>query len=159
MTSKNRLLSVLLATMIAGGAGTAMAAAGHSHDGHAATTVELTLKNGKKWPTDEALRHGMGEIRSAVAATLKPIHKNTLDPAGYQALAARIEGQVDVIVKDCRLPDAADAQLHLVLARILEGVEAMKAGPGRRDGAVGVVQALDAYGKHFDHTGWKPLAH
>ena len=29
----------------------------------------------------------------------------------------------------------------------------------RQAGAVTVVKALDAYGKHFDDAGWKPLAH
>ncbi|WP_146208980.1 hypothetical protein [Azospirillum sp. TSO22-1] len=120
--------------------------------------MTLTLDHGRKWPTDESLRTGMSGIRTAMAAALEPIHKNTLPAARYGELAAAIETQVERIVKNCKLPDAADAQLHIVLAQIHEGVEGMK-GAERQAGAVKVVTALDAYGKHFDDTGWKPLAH
>ena len=55
------------------------------------------------------------------------------------------------------LPEDADAQLHVVLEQIIDGVAEMKAG--RDKGAVKIVQALDMYGKYFNHTGWKPLPH
>jgi hypothetical protein len=38
-------------------------------------------------------------------------------------------------------------------------MEAMKAGSHREEGAVKVVEALNAYGKHFNHPGWKPIKH
>ncbi|PWC32002.1 hypothetical protein TSO221_31940 [Azospirillum sp. TSO22-1] len=156
MRSTSRLATVLLASALAvGAAGPVFAAADHSHDAGAMT---LTLDHGRKWPTDESLRTGMSGIRTAMAAALEPIHKNTLPAARYGELAAAIETQVERIVKNCKLPDAADAQLHIVLAQIHEGVEGMK-GAERQAGAVKVVTALDAYGKHFDDTGWKPLAH
>ncbi len=156
MRSTNPLATVLLASALAfGTVGAALAAADHSHDAGAMT---LTLDHDKKWPTDESLRKGMAGIRAAMAAVLEPIHKNALPAARYGELAAAIEGQVERIVKDCKLPDAADAQLHIVLAWIHEGVEGMK-GTERLGGAVAVVKALEAYGKHFDDAGWKPLAH
>lgn len=156
MPSTNRLAAALLASAIAlGAAGPALAAAGHSHDAGAMT---LTLDHGRKWPTDESLRTGMSGIRAAMAAVLEPIHKGTLPAGRYGELAAAVEAQVERIVKDCKLPDAADAQLHIVLAQIQEGVEGMK-GTERQAGAVAIVKALDAYGRHFDDAGWKPLAH
>lgn len=56
-------------------------------------------------------------------------------------------------------PEAADHQLHVVLEQILDGIAIMKADKGRDQGAVKIVQALDQYGTHFDHAGWKPLKH
>lgn len=156
MRSTNRFTAAVLVSALAlGTAGSALAAAGHSHDAGAMT---LTLDHGRKWPTDESLRTGMSGIRAAMAAVLEPIHKNALPAARYGDLAAAIEAQVERIVKDCKLPDAADAQLHIVLAQIQEGVEGMK-GTERQAGAMKVVTALDAYGKHFDDAGWTPLAH
>ena len=58
----------------------------------------------------------------------------------------------------CKLPEEADAQLHVVLAEILEGVDAMRVGPDRLGGARRVVRALEAYGRHFDHPNWTSAA-
>ena len=60
--------------------------------------------------------------------------------------------QVDFVVANCKLPEEADAQLHVVLAEILEGVDTMRAGADRLGGARRVVRALEAYGRHFDHA-------
>lgn len=156
MHSTNRLFAMLLAAGLALGAtGPALATGGHSHDAGAMT---LQLDHGKKWATDAPLRQGMSGIRAALVPALEPIHKNTLSAVRYGELAAAIEAQIDQVVKNCKLPDAADAQLHIVLAQILEGVEGMK-GADRQVGAVKVVKALDVYGEHFDDAGWKPLAH
>jgi hypothetical protein len=35
----------------------------------------------------------------------------------------------------------------------------MKEPNGQEQGAVAIVQALYAYGDHFDHPDWKPLGH
>ena len=56
--------------------------------------------------------------------------------------------------------DFGPLQLHLVIADILAGVEAMEGkvkGEPRREGAEKIARALQAYGEHFDHAGWKPL--
>lgn len=156
LPTKSLFAALLTAGLALGAAGTALAVGEHSHDAGAMT---LTLDHGKKWPTDASLRNGMTGIRTVMASALDPIHKGTLPATRYGELAAAIEGEVDRIVKNCKLPDAADAQLHIVLAQLLEGVEGMKGGDSRQAGAVKVVTALDAYGKHFDHADWKPLAH
>jgi len=153
---KSLLATLLTAGLALGAASPTLAAGEHSHD---AATMALTLDHGKKWPTDASLRKGMSGIRTVMASALEPIHKGTLPTTRYGELAMAIEGEVDQIVKNCKLPDAADAQLHIVLAQLLEGVEAMKGGEHRQGGAVKVVSALDAYGKHFDHADWTPLAH
>jgi hypothetical protein len=151
---------ILAATTLAlglafGSVGTAAAAEPHGHD----ATVQLKLDNGKKWQTDDALRQGMGEIRKAMAASLKPIHEDKFTPAKYEALAANVQKHVDYVVGNCKLPEEADQQLHIVLEQILDGIGEMKAPAQKQQGAVKIVNALDTYGKYFDHAGWRPLAH
>lgn len=109
----------------------------HSHD-PAAGEAKLVLNQGKKWETDAPLRQGMENIRSAVAKGMKS-----------DALAKQVEAEVAGIVQNCKLEPAADEQLHIVIADLLAAAEAKDAGR--------VKQALNAYGEHFDHAGWKRL--
>ncbi|MDR2240740.1 MAG: hypothetical protein LBE33_09885 [Zoogloeaceae bacterium] len=135
----------------------AFAAEPHAHGD--AGVIELQLDHGKKWQTDAPLRRGMGEIRAAMAKSLPPIHKKTFTPAQYGALAARVEKQVVYMVGNCKLPEEADQQLHLVLAQINDGVDEMKGASDRDRGAEKIVRALAQYGQYFNHPGWRPLAH
>lgn len=125
-------------------------------DAHAGV-VRIKLDNGKKWPTDAALRRGMSEIRLAMVDTLTPIRRNEFSPGAYETLAKHVQAQVDYIVANCQLPEQADHQLHMVLEQMLEGIAAMKADTGQAQGAGKISHALDLYGAHFDHAGWQPL--
>lgn len=137
----------------------AWAAQEHSHEGGAGSLSELTLNNGAKWQTDAPLRKGMEGIRHDLAAALPRIHDGKLPAEGYGQLAEKVHGHVEYMVGNCKLPPEADAQLHLVLAQMMDGADAMKSGPDRTTGAVKIVQALDAYGRHFDHPAWSSPAH
>jgi hypothetical protein len=131
---------------------------GHQHD--AAGLAALKLNAGKKWGTDEPLRKGMEEIRNAVAADKETIHAGKMNAAKYDALARTIDGQVVYIVENCKLPSDADAQLHLVLAEVTQGLDAVKGKAkkiSRRAGVERIVASLNAYDKHFDHPGWRAL--
>jgi hypothetical protein len=135
-------------------------AAGDAHDHGAATSVALQLDHGKKWQTDEPLRKGMTSVRTAVATDLKVVHANKATTRQYEALAAKVNAEVAGIVQNCKLPPEADAQLHIVVAELIAGAEAMEGkekGVARRDGAVRVIKALNAYGEYFDHAGWNRL--
>ena len=77
----------------------------------------------------------------------------TAGDAQYDALAGRIEREVNSIVANCKLPPAADANLHYVIADLMQGVSLMRGGDPQRtrhDGAALVHGALKAYGKYFD---------
>jgi hypothetical protein len=157
---KRRSISTLLAACIIGSAGlgtTALAAtSAHSH-GHAA--APKLLPAGQRWATDAPLREGMGKIRSALDARLQAVHDNKLGSEQYRALAQLTQQQVGYIVSNCKLQPEADAALHGIIAKLGEGADAM-AGKSRhkpREGAVLLAEALDEYGKTFDHPGWKPL--
>ncbi|WP_198137065.1 hypothetical protein [Nitrobacter hamburgensis] len=116
--------------------------------------VQLQLDHGKKWQTDHALRQGMSEIHTAMEQSLPPIHKKAFTPAQYEALAERIQRQIDYVVGNCKLPEDADQQLHLVLEWIIDGVAVMKAKTNREHGAVKIVEALGKYREYFEPAGW-----
>ena len=82
------------------------------------------------------------------------VHVGQFTSAQNGALAARLQERVDHIVGNCRLPEEADAQLHVVLMEIVDGTEAMRSGSDRLGGGMRVIQAIEAYGRHFDHPGW-----
>jgi hypothetical protein len=128
-----------------------------THGGAGAMVDNLQLDEGKKWATDASLRSGMANIRAAFDADHPAIHAGQESNAAYAALAGRIEQEVNRIVASCRLPPAADAQLHLVVADLMQGVGLMRgADPAksRHDGAARVHGALNAYGKYFDDPEW-----
>jgi hypothetical protein len=134
--------AVAFAAALALSAG-AYAAEEHPHHGTGEAT--LVLDHGKKWQTDAPLRKGMENIRAAMAGKGK-----------YAAKAERVNAEVAYIVQNCKLPEDADAQLHLVIAELMAGAEAMQ-GEHAREGAKRVAKALNEYGKFFDHPGWRSL--
>ena len=154
----NTKLAALLAALAL--AATAhVAAAGETHEhGHGAGEVQkLRLDAGRKWATDAPLRQAMDEINRALAEALPLIHRNRFDDAQYRALAATVNRQVAFAVDNCHLEPKADAMLHLVIADLVAGAGTMQGASGRppHDGAVQVAKALQAYGKYFQHPGWK----
>ncbi len=132
------------------------AVAQHSHEGASAALQSMSLDQGRKWPTDETLRSGMSQIRAALSEALPRIEKGDFTDRDYGALAETVQGRIDEVVANCKLPEDADLQLHFALAHMLEGVAAMKSGDGQEQGAAAIAEALTAYGDHFDHPGWVP---
>ncbi|MET0942830.1 MAG: hypothetical protein ABWY13_15865 [Mesorhizobium sp.] len=110
MFTNKSIISMAIALCLVLGA-PAFAAEPHAH-GNKAAAVHLRLDNGKKWQTDDVLRRGMSEIRTVLAESLTPIHENVFTPKQYDALAARIQAQIDYVVSNCKLPEKADQQLH-----------------------------------------------
>ena len=156
MLDSKRLASALFAIGLAGLAGGTLATTSAPHQGHGSVVQELRLDDhGKRWPTDEPLRRGMRDIRAAMSTALPQIHMGQFTPEQYGALAATIQERVDHVVRNCRLPEEADAQLHVVLLQIGDGAAAMRSGSDLLGGAMRVMQALEAYGQYFDHPDWE----
>lgn len=130
----------------------------HGHEG--ATLQALKLDAGRKWATDAPLRKGMTDIRNAVIADKEAIRAGKLGETRYDVLAKKIDDSVAYIVKNCKLPPEADANLHLIIAEIMQASDAIKGRDrqvSRRAGVEKVIAALEAYDKYFDHPGWQPL--
>jgi len=133
----------------------------HQH-AQAAAPATLTLNDGRKWGTDEALRQGMENIRAAMDASMPQIHAGKLPDAGYATLAGKLNAELGGIIANCKLEAKADAQLHLVIAELTEAIEAMEGKNRkvkRRSGALKVLGALELYGRHFDHPDWQAIMH
>lgn len=128
----------------------------HEHAGQGAS--QLSLNNGNKWTTDEPLRLGMTKIKDTLEPQLPAVYAGKLEAKQYDALADAINAHVAYMVQNCKLDKQTDAMLHLVLADILSGAEAMQGKDrqvARPDGARKVVGALENYGQYFDHLGWQ----
>lgn len=153
------VLALILGSGTLGYAGASLAASGHDH-GHAESEQELQLDEGKRWATDAPLRKAMGTINESMRQALPAIHENRLDDAQYVQLAEGIRAQVAYMVENCKLSAEADAQLHLIIARLLAGADSMAGAPAeRRNGAVSVLGALEDYASYFADDDFTPIAH
>jgi len=130
----------------------------HTHVNHR-DTAGLKLNKGKKWRGDASLRQGMERIRAAFAPVATKLHYGESPDEGYAGLANETAEATGYIFKNCNLNPEADAVLHVLLSRILEGSSAMKIGEEKEKlaGAQKVVAALMDYPKFFEHKGWKRL--
>lgn len=151
-----RAALVFLVTIAVVGSHPARAVGEHHHHGESASH-KMQLNAGQKWATDASLRQAMDGINRAMATALPLIHKNRFSVAEYDKLAAGINEKVAYAVENCRLAPDADAMLHLLIAELAGGAEAMagQAAVSRHDGAVRVLQALRSYGQYFRHPNWK----
>ena len=159
----DRTLSTLLfAGMLSSTAAPSLAVQdSHHHHGEGAPAA-LSLPEGAKGKTDEALRPVMETIRNLLQPQLPAIHNDRLKPNQYAGLASQIDAEMGRIVAGCKLDKDADAMLHLVLAEISAGTEGL-AGKnrqlGRHGGAVKIYRALENYPAYFDHPGWRAISH
>jgi len=154
-TRKQLVAATALAACLSTGAQAALAQDHHSH--HDKGSAQLTLNNGKKWATDDNLRQSMSRIQDALTAELPAIHSGKASAEQYHALAKKVNEQVEFMVQNCKLDKDADAILHLVLAELIAGADAMadqKDSKARRLGAEKIAHALDNYGTYFDHPDW-----
>lgn len=161
-TSMRTALATAALTLAAllGGPALAQGTAAHDHGHDAAAPGKLGLDQGRKWGTDDALRNGMTRIRALVEPQLGAAHAGQLTPAQYRELATQIETEVAGIVATCKLEPKADAMLHLVIAELGAGTDAMAGKTARVQPVTGlgkVAHALNQYGRHFDHPGFRPV--
>lgn len=156
----SRLKKQLLATaaLVACLSTGAQAASDHDHHSHHdKVSAQLALNHGKKWAADDNLRQSMSRIRDALTAELPAIHSGKASAEQYHALANKVHEQVEFMVQTCKLDKDADAMLHLILAELIAGADAMveqKDNHARHLGAEKIARALDDYGTYFDHPDW-----
>ena len=119
----------------------------------------LSLDQGRKWATDASLRRHMDEIRIVLAQHREPILRDKLTVEQERTLARVIENKVASIMTDCDLEPRADANLHLVMAELVQAADILngKARQEPRLGATRAVRAAQMYATYFDHPGWSPI--
>ncbi|MCX5565805.1 hypothetical protein [Alcaligenes phenolicus] len=147
------LLAISLGTVT----GTAIATDTTHHHGHE-THGTMELNQGQKWQTDAALRQGMNALHQIVSVGLDGAHANGLKSDDYKKMSGEIMTQFTYIVENCDLEPEADAQLHILLGNIIQGVEVIEGKlPDEQpeDGLIKMAQALNGYGSYFEHPNWK----
>lgn len=123
-----------------------------THDDHHAAA--LSLDDGKRWETDQALRTGMERIRAAVDPVLAAHAGGQVSPGEAKAMAAAIQESVNYLIANCKLPPRADATLHVFITDFLTGASMVAENPASHEGISLVADALNRYPEYFDHPGW-----
>ncbi|MER1941602.1 hypothetical protein ABS755_12965 [Castellaniella sp. FW104-16D08] len=151
------IAAIVLALPLGFNTSAALAAdTGHSHGPEVHGTLEMN--HGQQWETDAPLRQGMGNLHKIVSNGLDGAHANTLQPDDYKNMSGKINQQFAYIVENCKLEPQADAQLHVLLAGMMQGVEVMEgkvSGSQPEQGLVKMAQSLNEYGKYFNHPNWQ----
>jgi len=146
-------LAVLLAVaLLPAQAAAATSPAATAHDAHqhaAAAAVPERAVPAKRWATDAPLREGMGRIRKSVHA-LAARKPSPPSPKQATALAGDIERDVNFLIANCKLEPAADAALHGIIGKLLQGAHAVKADPADPAAIVTLRAALAEYARTFD---------
>jgi len=136
----------------------AQALQSHEH-GHAQQqAMQLKLNDGTLWATDAPLRDGMEQIRAAADIARRAELQGHFDSAEAAALATEVEAGILHMVRNCRLPPDADANLHILLGQLSSASQANKVDPASADGLPKLLEALDRYPRYFSHPGWPATA-
>lgn len=100
-------------------------------------------------------------LRTHLPVQLDSIHNNKLAAEEYLHFAGVVEQQVNFIIKNCALAPEADAQFHLILARLINASSKMKDPELKvqRQGAIEVLQALQQYPVFFKDELFVPIVH
>lgn len=140
----------ILVCCLGTGTHTVWAQEGDHASHHAAGVQHLELNHGKKWATDANLRLGMERIRDALPA-------GKVSAGQYRALAQSVNDQISFMAQNCRLDQQTDAMLHLVLADLVAGADAISTSGDEHSmhhGAEKISNALKDYATYFEHPGW-----
>ena len=127
------------------------ARAQHHHPAPGA--IPATSEPAQRWATDAPLRAGMAKIRTAVDVLQHHEHGH-MDPAQVVAVATQIQQQIAYMVANCKLQPQADAALHLIIAQLAAGAQALKDHPADLSPVPPMRQALQQYPRQFDDSTW-----
>lgn len=127
----------------------------HSHDHHPHGEQASTLvRDGQRWTTDTSLREGMSRIQDAVQQALPGDPQATLGATEAAQLRDATHNAVAYMVDNCALTAEADTALHLLLADLIKGTDALSHAELREAGLEYIVVALQRYAETFDEPLW-----
>ena len=131
----------------------------HKHENHHKAQQTMQLNQGSKWPIDASLHTGMSKVKASIEKNITPIHIKEFTTVQYTGLAVEISSHLNYLFTHCKLPKDADAQLHLLLFKIMQGNEQMQSATKQRAGAIQIIKALQQYPQYFDDKNWQALKH
>jgi hypothetical protein len=109
------------------------------------------------WASDAPLRSGMAGIRRSVDA-LDHNRDGHMEPEQVLVLVESIEKDVAAIIANCKLDPAADAALHGIIAKLMQGAAALRAQPADLAAIEPMRAALEEYGRSFDDPAFRAPA-
>lgn len=127
------------------------AQAQHSHQHPAPAVAQATPA--QRWATDAPLRTGMAKIRTAVDA-LQHYERGHMGPEQAVELATQVQQQIAYLVANCKLEPQADAALHVIIAELGAGAQALKDNPADLAAIPPMRQALQHYPRQFNDPTW-----
>lgn len=149
-------LSVVLLAVLAVAPGAARAQ--HDHAAHAHVTRPVPPP-AQRWTTDAALRDGMGRIHTALEE-LRHYEMGHMDATMALDRVGLIEQAATDIFAKCKLAPEQDAVLHGMLVPLLSAAQKLKAEPWDMAQVQSMRNAVAAYPRYFDDSGWtEPAAH
>lgn len=133
----------------------------HHQDNASEKDITLQLDHGKPWATDASLRQGMERIRKAVSidrpSSVDGALNGGLNKVEAMALSAEIDDSLAFMFEHCRLAPEADANLHVLLERLMHASNSLKEHPSSADGMSEVLRVLEIYPRYFAHPEWMPI--
>lgn len=149
---KNKICTLLLTGLLATAYSFSVTAAEHHHQQN---NSQLVLNQGEKWVIDDSLHVGMTNIKQEIIKNLDEIHHERFTKQQYADLVVILDKHLTFLFENCKLPPRADAQLHLLLANVMRGVDKMKNSENKKQGAILIVQSLKMYPVYFNDPNWK----
>lgn len=140
------LVSLLVAALAGAPSSRAQDTAVDTPRPRATAPRQLQLDRGQRWPADTALREGMRRIRAVALWMQHAQADGPLSVRQSRAATASIEDSVAVIVDHPSRGDGIDANLRLLLGRVLAA-----------DGLPQLLDALELYPRYFTDPDWQPL--
>lgn len=126
-----------------------------------ATGAEAQPDPGRCLPSEPTVREGMEAIRTDVEAALAAAGDRDMDPEELVTLGRTIDGQLPGIRAE-GLSKPCHRQFLLITDDISNGTNLMIGAQrveAQRMGMMTVVQALNLYGRQFDHPDWRVLSY
>lgn len=145
-------MRTVLFAALAAGLGLASPAIAQHHDHHPPPAAAQAEAPAQRFATDPVLRENMRGIRKSVDALAHYDHGH-IGPKEVAMLAGNVEGHVDDIIANCKLPPDADAALHAVIVPLKRNAAELKADPTRMAPAAAMRESLAQYRRQFDDPG------
>lgn len=157
MMIKKILMLTALSTACFGG--NTIQAQEQEHQHHSSEHSKLSLNHGKKWNSDAALRLSMNTLYAAFQKKITGQQHQALSKADFKQLGEITQAEIANIVANCKLTPEADAVLHQIIAEMMQGADVMtgKAKGQPAKATHKVINALNKYGRLFDHPNWMML--
>ncbi|MEW6983811.1 hypothetical protein AAD001_14250 [Colwelliaceae bacterium 6471] len=138
---------------------TSLTVTAEEHHHYEENTTQLMLNQEEKWAIDESLHLGMSNIKHELEKNLMAIHHENFSTEQYITLATTMEQELRFLFENCKLEPQADAQLHILLSKIMQGIDIMKNAEHKKQGGILIIQALRDYPLYFNDLNWQSLVH